>query len=193
MGSFTRRLRKFAPALVRTGYFPESLSSPRETSCLHILSPLLAPWWDSWKAGMVPWETETLQQDRICMLLKRSLSGKEQSPSSNLKQISRELPICLCLKSKSPCVLCEPGTEAWEEGRTEDWCRGGRYTEDVLQNLVLSPGPASDPRSQWKVGCSPPEVGSCPWWGSLFVINGCPLPLTLNSSTHLEFCVINSV
>ena len=78
------------------------------------------------------WETGALKQGRILALPKFSLSWKEQSPSSNLEQLSRELPICLCLKNKSPCVLCGARHSGMEEAWITDGQRGGvtRRTAD---------------------------------------------------------------
>lgn len=55
------------------------------------------------------------------VLLKLPLSWKEQSLSSNLEQLSRELPICLCLTNKSLCVLCGARHRSMEEGWITDW------------------------------------------------------------------------
>lgn len=92
-----------------------------------------------------PW---LLKQEQILVLLKLSLSWKEQSPPSNLEQLSRELPICLCLKNKSPCVLSGARHRSREEGRITHWHRRGDTKMIVNKTWGggVPPGPVSEQR-----------------------------------------------
>lgn len=116
MGSVTWRVWNFALVFVLIGCFPDSLLSPRETSCLHILSPLLTQRWEIWDKWTVPWEMMALKQEQIqcfwnfLFLEKNSLlpptwsSFLESCPSVYVLQTS----LCVC--------YVEPGTEAWRKG-----------------------------------------------------------------------------
>lgn len=106
---------------------------------------------------MVSWVMAALKQEQIPVLPKLSLSWKEQSSSSNLEQLSRELPICLCLKNKSPCVLCGARHRNMEEGRITDWYRGVsiRRYQAKSGGFHLAPfqngkPQASGPQDEWK-------------------------------------------
>lgn len=92
-----------------------------------------------------PW---LLKQEQILVLLKLSLSWKEQSPPSNLEQLSRELPICLCLKNKSPCVLSGARHRSREEGWITHWHRGG----DTKMTVNKTWGGGSTRPSLWTEG-----------------------------------------
>lgn len=47
----------------------------------------------------------------------KTLSSLKRTVSfPNVEQPPRELPICLCLKNKSPCVPCGASPDAWRKG-----------------------------------------------------------------------------
>lgn len=121
-GSVMWGIWKFAPALVLTGCFPKILLSPRETSCLHIRSPLLTSWHLRGRDGVLndggskvtadPCASKTFFLEKNSLLPPTWSSFLESCPS-------------VCLENKSPCALCGARQKSMEEGWITDWYRGG--------------------------------------------------------------------
>lgn len=184
MGSVTWRIWKSALVLVLTGYFPDSLLYLPGKPAAYILSPLLTWRQDSWEERKVPWEVVALKQEQIPMLLKLSLSWKEQSPFSNSEQLSRELPICLCLKNKSPCVLCGARHRSTEEAWITDWYRGGGTKKIPNKTWGVCLHLAQSGRARWRAtGQCVPKNSLC-WIKISWLLPGLPTPAGLQGWWH---------